>query len=97
MAKTSRQKIAVSGATFVDAADIKLHEQVVVILVGECTADGRKASATQGDYESRPIKMSGALVAEGAEARELIARVAESQDASDAGTVTEMFGDVDSV
>lgn len=81
------QRISFNGSTFVDCADMELHERVVFLVDAEVAAVTQTGNKSQGDFEVRPLSIVGAIRLEGVEGREALARVSAELDKADAATV----------
>lgn len=85
-------ELNISGAANVED-DLGLHDRPVVVVVGEITAEGMKATATKGDVPKLTMKIEELIVLRGSEASKYEARVRKEADARDAANVRDMFPD----
>lgn len=86
------QRLNITGSTVTDT-DIKTGDApIVLIVVGRGGAHGERETASSGTYDYASVKMNAALQITGAEATELINRVAEANDVEDLQRLTGASG-----
>lgn len=83
------REIKFSGSVMVPE-DIDLHDAGTAVVMWECTAIGRKSSASKGDYDTSNLKTLEAIVLSGTESAKFEERIRSDADRRDLQVVQDV-------
>lgn len=77
-----QQKISVTGSSTIPA-DLEVEDDVVLVVVGQCSNEGIALQQTAGRVPYRKIKINDVMILRGNEADEMRDRVAAENNEAD--------------